>query len=64
MEEYVEVTYQSCTLQFRPSKQLVGNTIFLISTSGTVAIPDDNGSFPDPIVDSPSNYAQKHKFRS
>lgn len=57
MEEYVEVTYQDRTLQLRPSQltvsslartfRLVGNTIFLISTSGTVAIPDDDGSFPD-----------------
>lgn len=55
--EYVEVTYQDRSFQPRASQvtvsylahtfQLVGSTIILISLSGTVAIPDDDGSFPD-----------------
>ena len=57
LEEYVEVAYQDRSFQLRASQvtvsnlartfRLVGSTIILISSSGTVAIPDDDGCFPD-----------------
>lgn len=58
MEEYVEVTCQGRgPLQLKTAQMTVSNlaktfrlvaeTILLISSSGTVAIPDDDGTFPD-----------------
>ena len=57
MDIYVDLSYEGRTLQLRSDQVTVNNiartfrlipeTIILVSDSGTVAIPDDNGSFSD-----------------
>ena len=54
---YVDLSFEGRTLQLRSDQVTVNNvartfrlipeTIILVSDSGTVAIPDENGCFPD-----------------